>query len=169
MTEPPAKRPRGRVVLRFFIAHGLSYPIATAWAFASVPALVVGIASRVGTTLDDAVIAHKVLIGVAWPAAAAFVLVHAAGIVWGLDPDETRGRRRFVVAMAVLSVLPVVGGGHEAFQHAGVALQFLDTGVAVGGGGWHRVVLSARGAGGAAAHGASPENCFPVVFPSITS
>ena len=111
MTEAPAKRPRGRVVLRFFVAHGLAYPIATAWAFASVPALVVGIASRFGTTLDDAVIAHKVLMGVAWPTAAAFVLAHVAGIVWGLDRDEKRGRRRFVVAMAALSILPVVAGG----------------------------------------------------------
>jgi MFS family permease len=111
MTEPPAKRPRGRVVLRFFIAHGLSYPIATAWAFASVPALVVGIASRVGTTLDDAAIAHEVLVGVAWPTAAAFALAHVAGIVWGRDRDETRGRRRFVVAMAVLFILPALGGG----------------------------------------------------------
>ncbi len=111
MDEPAPTRTRSRAVLRFFIAHGLSYPITTAWAFAAIPALVIGIASRVGTTLDDDVIAHKVLLGLAWPSGAAFLAVHVAGVVWGLERDDARGKRRFGIAMAVLAVVPIVLGG----------------------------------------------------------
>jgi hypothetical protein len=106
-----APKPRSRILLRLLIGHGLAYPIATAWAFGSVPALVIGIASQVGLTLDDQAVAHRVLVGVAWPAIGSFVLTHVAALVWGLDSDEQRGRRRFFVAMALLGVVPVVLGG----------------------------------------------------------
>jgi hypothetical protein len=98
-------------VLRVFIAHGLAYPVATAWAFASVPALVIAIASQVGTSLDDSVIAHRVLMGVAWPTIASFVLAHVAGLVWGLDRDERRGKRRFTIAMIAMTAVPIMLGG----------------------------------------------------------
>ncbi|MGH7294062.1 MAG: hypothetical protein ACRELB_03970 [Polyangiaceae bacterium] len=75
------------------------------------PALVIAIAAQVGTSLDDAVIAHKVLMGVAWPSGASFALVHVAGLIWGFDPDERRGKRRFTVAMIVLAAVPVILGG----------------------------------------------------------
>ena len=111
MVEPAPTRTRSRAVLRFFIAHGLSYPITTAWAFASIPALVIGIASHFGTTLDDQVLAHKVLLGVAWPSGAAFLAVHVAGVLWGMARDDARARRRFAIAMAALTVVPLVLGG----------------------------------------------------------
>jgi hypothetical protein len=104
-------KPRKQIVLRFFVGHALAYPIATVWAFASVPALVIGIASQVGLTLDDETVAHRVLVGVAWPALGAFLLTHVAGLVWGLDSNEQRGRRRFFVATALLGVIPLVLGG----------------------------------------------------------
>lgn len=102
---------RSKVVLRFFIAHGLAYPIAIAWAFGSIPAFVIGIASRVGTSLDDADIAHRVLVGLAWPTIAAFVLAHVAGVLWGLARDEERAKKRFFAGMAVLAGVPIVLGG----------------------------------------------------------
>ena len=104
-------KPRRQIVLRFFIGHGLAYPIATIWAFAFIPALVIGIASQVGLSLDDQAVAHRVLVGVAWPALGSFLLTHVAGLVWGLDPDERRGRRRFFVATGLLGVIPLVLGG----------------------------------------------------------
>jgi len=100
----------GRVALRLFIAHGLAYPVAIAWAFATVPVFVVAVAAEVGLTLDDAAVAHRVLLRVAWPAVASFVLVHAAGAVWAFDRDAVRGRRSFVLATCALAGVAVVLG-----------------------------------------------------------
>ncbi|HEY3818516.1 MAG TPA: hypothetical protein VGL81_15185 [Polyangiaceae bacterium] len=105
-----AKR-ASKVALRLFMAHGLAYPVATAWAFASVPVFVVAVASQVGTTLDDETVAHRVLLRVAWPAIASFVLVHLAGVLWAVDRNEARGRRAFVLSLAGLTSVAVLGGG----------------------------------------------------------
>jgi hypothetical protein len=104
-------RPPGKIALRIFAAHGLAYPIATAWAFASVPFLVVGIASQVGLTLDDAEVAHRVLVGAAWPAVGVFVLTHVLGVVWAFDRNEGRGRRVFIAALVGLFAIAVLFGG----------------------------------------------------------
>jgi hypothetical protein len=111
--EPLAATPRraSKAALRVLMAHGLAYPIAAAWAFASVPAFVVSVASEVGVTLDDETVAHRVLCRVAWPAVGSFVLAHVAGVVWAAHPDETRGRRIFVVSMVALAGVAVVLGG----------------------------------------------------------
>ncbi|MGD0526024.1 MAG: hypothetical protein ABSE49_12815 [Polyangiaceae bacterium] len=106
----PAKG-ASRVALRLFMAHGLAYPIATAWAFATVPLFVVAVASEVGLTLDDATVAHRVLLRVAWPAAVSFILVHLAGVLWAFDRNEPRGRRAFTLSLLALTAVPVVGGG----------------------------------------------------------
>jgi hypothetical protein len=97
--------------VRFFIAHGLAYPIACAWAFGAIPAYVIHIASQVGTSLDDEEVAHRVLVGLMVPTIAAFVIPHVAGVLWGLALDEERARRRFILAMALLGGLPVLFGG----------------------------------------------------------
>jgi hypothetical protein len=102
---------RTDIAVRLLIAHGLAYPVAIAWAFGSIPLTVAALASAVGTTLDDDVVAHRVLLTVAWPAVASFVLVHASGAFWALSPDARRGRRVWVASMLVLGILPVVGGG----------------------------------------------------------
>jgi hypothetical protein len=102
---------RSTVVLRLLLAHGLAYPVAIAWAFGSIPLIVVRVASAVGLTLSDEEIAHRVLLLVAWPSIASFVLVHAAGVVWALGKESPRARRVFVVATAALFVVPVVVGG----------------------------------------------------------
>jgi hypothetical protein len=107
----PAGKRASKVALRIFMAHGLAYPIATAWAFASVPMFVLNVASEVGITLDDETVAHRVLLRVAWPAIGSFVLVHLAGVYWAFDPDEARGRRVFRVALLGLTAIAVVGGG----------------------------------------------------------
>ncbi len=104
-------RRRSDVVLRLLLAHALAYPVAVAWAFGSVPLLVVAVASATGTTLDDHEVAHRVLVRVAWPAALSFVLVHAAGVVWAWSRDPARGRRVFVLSSAVLGGVAVVAGG----------------------------------------------------------
>jgi hypothetical protein len=106
-----AAKGASQVALRLFAAHGLAYPVATAWAFATVPVFVVAVASEVGLTLDDATVAHRVLLRVAWPAAISFVLVHLAGAVWAFDRNDPRGRRAFLYALVGLTALPVVGGG----------------------------------------------------------
>jgi hypothetical protein len=97
--------------LRLLAAHGLAYPVAIAWAFGSIPLMVIRVASVVGLTLDDQEIAHRVLLLVAWPSIGSFVLVHAAGAVWALAKDAARARRFFVATTAVLLGVPVVGGG----------------------------------------------------------
>jgi hypothetical protein len=116
MTGPPlaATTPRrgSTLALRIAVAHGLAYPIAAAWAFASVPALVVSVTSQAGTTLDNQTVAHRVLCRVAWPALGSFVLAHAAGVAWAVHADPARGRRIFVATLVALaSVATVLGGG----------------------------------------------------------
>jgi hypothetical protein len=109
---PVAQSTRAKTVfVRVFVAHLLAYPVATAWAFGSIPTMIVRIASRVGTSLDDADIAHRVLLAIAWPTGLAFLLAHLAGVVWGLDRDERRSRRVFIAAIAVLLGAPILGGG----------------------------------------------------------
>jgi len=103
---------RGSVAfLRLLAAHGLAYPVAIAWAFGSIPLMVVRVASAVGLSLDDREIAHRVLLLVGWPSIGSFVLVHAAGAAWAFARDATRARRWFVAITAVLFGVPVVGGG----------------------------------------------------------
>jgi hypothetical protein len=99
------------VALRLFIADLLAFPISLAWAFGSVPAVVILVASAVGTSLDDEAIAHRVLLRVAWPWVGSFVLAHVPGLIWGLDRDDRRGRRTFVASMVALGAVPVVLGG----------------------------------------------------------
>jgi hypothetical protein len=91
---------RGSAFLRLLAAHGVAYPVAIAWAFGSIPLMVVRVATAVGLTLDDEEIAHRV-----------FVLVHAAGAVWAFAKDAARARRLFIATTAVLLGVPIVGGG----------------------------------------------------------
>ncbi len=97
--------------MRLLIAHGLAYIVATAWAFGSIPLIVVRVASAVGLSLDDHEIASRVLALVAWPSIGSFVLEHLVGVAWGLAGEAPRARRRFVIATAVLFGVPVVVGG----------------------------------------------------------
>jgi hypothetical protein len=99
------------VAVRVFIAHLIAYPIVLAWALGSMPLVIVGVVAAFGTSLDESVIAHHVLVRLLWPVVPAALLAHAAGVVWGLDRDEKRGRRLFIVGMAVLAGVPVLGGG----------------------------------------------------------
>lgn len=99
-----------KVTVRVFVAHLIAYPIVLAWALGAMPAMIVRVVSAVGTSLDDADVAHRVLVLLLWPVVASALLAHAAGVVWGLDRDEKRGKRVFVVVMAALGGLPVLGG-----------------------------------------------------------
>jgi ABC-type sugar transport system permease subunit len=107
----PAAKRASKAALRIFMAHGLAYPIATAWAFGSVPLCVMNVAAEVGITLDDETVAHRVLLRVAWPTIGSFVLVHLAGVVWAFDRNEDRGLRMFRATLAGLFAIPVVVGG----------------------------------------------------------
>ena len=105
---------RSQAILRILLAHGLAYPLATAWAFAAVPAFVVSVASGGDFTLDDATVAHvahAVLVRVAWVAGGVFVVAHVAGAIWAFHADEPRGRRVFLVTMVALFAVAVVLGG----------------------------------------------------------
>jgi hypothetical protein len=90
------------------LAHALASPIAMAWALASLPVIIVSIAS---TRYEDAEIAREVLLYALWPSIGSFVLAHAVGAVWAWRRDEARGRRTFVLAMALLGGVPVFAGG----------------------------------------------------------
>lgn len=107
MTEGGRK---AEIFVRLLLSHALAYPVAIAWAFGGIPLCVVTVASRVGTTLADADIAHKVLLAVAWPTIGSFVLVHLAGVYWAWS-RAPRARLRFIVAVASLAGVAVVGGG----------------------------------------------------------
>jgi hypothetical protein len=102
---------RGDVVLRLLVAHALAYPVALAWAFGSVPLIVLSVAAVTGTSLEDADIAHRVLLRVAWPAVLSFTAVHAAGALWAWSPDARRGWRIFAWSSGVLMTVAVVVGG----------------------------------------------------------
>jgi hypothetical protein len=99
-----------KLTVRVLVAHFAAYPVMLAWALGSIPALIVRVASVVGTSLDDADVAHRVLVQLLWPVLVSAVLAHAAGVVWGLDRDEKRGKRIFVMSMAALGGVPVLGG-----------------------------------------------------------
>jgi hypothetical protein len=98
-------------VLRLLLAHALAYPVALAWAFGSVPLIVVSVAAVTGTALGDAEIAHRVLVRVAWPALLSFATVHVAGALWAWSPDARRGWRVFAWVSGVLLTVAVVAGG----------------------------------------------------------
>jgi hypothetical protein len=102
----------GAAALRLILAHALAYPVAVAWALGAIPLVVVHLAPRAGTTLDDETVAARVLVRVAWPAVGAFAAVHAMGCVWAFSRDEARGRRLFIGVTALLVLIAVsVGGG----------------------------------------------------------
>jgi hypothetical protein len=100
-----------RFFLRLLAAHGLAYVVAAAWAFGSIPLIVMHVASAGGLSLDEHVMASRVLAILAWPSIGAFVLEHLAGVAWGLAGDPPRGRRPFLVGTAVLFGVPAVVGG----------------------------------------------------------
>jgi hypothetical protein len=106
-----AARSGGQVALRLLIAHALAYPVALAWAFGSVPLIVVAVASASGTSLADAEIAHRVLVRVVWPAVLSFAAVHAAGATWAWSADARRGWRLFAWSSGALMAIAVVAGG----------------------------------------------------------
>ena len=106
-----AERRGGNVALRLLIAHALAYPVALAWAFGSVPLLVLSVATVTGTSLEDAEIAHRVLVRVVWPAVLSFAAVHAAGAVWAWSADARRGWRVFAWSSGALMTVAVVVGG----------------------------------------------------------
>lgn len=106
-----AARRRGDVALRLLVAHALAYPVALAWAFGSVPLIVMAVASSTGTSLEDAEIAHRVLVRVAWPAALSFAAVHAVGVAWAWSKDARRGWRVFAWTSGALMTVAVVVGG----------------------------------------------------------
>jgi hypothetical protein len=91
-----------------FIAHALAYPIALAWALASIPIIIFSIAS---VQYEDAEIARRVLAYTLWPSLLAFAAAHVPGAVWAWSRNDARGRRHFLSGMIVLGALPTVVGG----------------------------------------------------------
>ena len=102
---------RGRAAFRLLVSHLLAYPIAMAWAVASVPVIVVALASRYGTSLDDEVLVHRALGVVLWPAVGSFVCAHVLGVAWARAGDAPRGLRAFALRTSLLTGVAVVGGG----------------------------------------------------------
>jgi len=99
------------IAIRVFVAHLFGYPVAMAWAVGSIPAVIARVAGRYGIDLKPEELTHYVLLGLLWPVVVTLVLEHFAGVVWGVDRNERRGKRVFVAATVVLLVVPILGGG----------------------------------------------------------
>jgi hypothetical protein len=105
---PPA--PRGPFFLRLGIAHLLAYPIAFAWAVASIPPFIVTLPPSflVSAPVDGVV--QVVLHRLAWPSIAVFVLEHVVVVPWAVRGTD-RARRFFFVSTAAITGIAILGGG----------------------------------------------------------
>jgi hypothetical protein len=102
---------RSERVLRIFIAHGLAYPIAVAWALGSIPLIIAAVASaQYRDGYGDPEIARHVLTYTLWPLCVAFGAAHVPGVVWAWSRDDVHGRRLFFGAMALLGGVPTLVG-----------------------------------------------------------
>ena len=99
------------IALRVFIAHLAAYPVVMAWAVGSMPVLISRVAAVYGLDLSDAEITRHVLWALLWPVVPTALLEHLAGVVWGVDRNERRGKRIFVVSTLALLAIPILGGG----------------------------------------------------------
>jgi hypothetical protein len=96
---------------RFAIAHVVAYPIAFLWAVGSIP-LAIHLFSRELMALQDDMqaVGQSVVHRVAWPAGAAFALVHLLALPWALVRTPGPLTRRTWAGIAGVAALGLVGG-----------------------------------------------------------
>jgi hypothetical protein len=114
MTAPPTVAPRSasRIVVRLALGHVAAYPLAFLWAVAAIPLTIHVFHGDIDASGGDpAVFARLVVVRLAWPAAAVFLVEHAVAIAWALGRDPARATRRFAWGTGALAAVGVVLGG----------------------------------------------------------
>jgi hypothetical protein len=90
--------------------HFFAYPIAVVWAMASIPLAIHLFIHEIDLLPDKEAIGQFVVRRVAWPAGAAFVVVHLASMLWAFAGDPARGFKRFIRALAGIAAAGVLFG-----------------------------------------------------------
>ncbi len=101
------KASRIKLVERLIAGHFFAYPIAVVWAAASIPLAIHLFIHEIDLLPDKEAIGQLVVHRVAWPAGAAFVLVHVSAALWAFAADPALGFKRFIRAVAGIAILGV--------------------------------------------------------------
>jgi hypothetical protein len=104
------KAARTKVIERLFAGHFFAYPIAVVWAAASIPLAIHLFIHEIDQLEGKEAIGQLVVHRVAWPAGAAFVLVHVSAGLWAFAGDPAVGFRRFIRAIAGIAIVGAVFG-----------------------------------------------------------
>jgi hypothetical protein len=107
---PAVKGPRIKLVERLVAGHFFAYPIAVVWAMASIPLAIHLFIREIDLLPDKEAMGQLVVRRVAWPAGAAFVLVHVAAALWAFAAEPAVGFKRFIRATAAIAVAGAVFG-----------------------------------------------------------
>ena len=111
---PAVSAPRGeariQIVGRLAAGHAFAYPVAVVWAMASIPLAIHLFIREIDLLHDKEAIGQFVVHRVAWPAGAAFVIVHLASLLWAFGADPVLGFKRFIRALAGIAAAGVLFG-----------------------------------------------------------
>jgi hypothetical protein len=106
----PARQPRIKIVERLMVGHFFAYPIAVVWAMASIPLAIHLFIHEIDLLADREAVGQFVVRRVAWPAGAAFLVVHLASTLWAFAADPALGFKRFLKAFAGIAAIGVLFG-----------------------------------------------------------
>ena len=101
---------RMKMVERLIAGHVFAYPIAVVWAAASIPLAIHLFIHEIDLLPDKEAVGQLVVHRVAWPAGAAFVIVHLTAMLWAFAEDPALGFKRFIRAVAGIAVVGAVFG-----------------------------------------------------------
>jgi hypothetical protein len=90
--------------------HIFAYPIAVVWAMASIPLAIHLFIDEIDLLPDKEAIGQFVVRRVAWPAVAAFVIVHLTSTLWAFAGEPALGFKRFIRALAGIAAVGVIFG-----------------------------------------------------------
>lgn len=90
--------------------HVFAYPVAVVWAMASIPLAIHLFIDQIEQLPDKEAVGQLVVRRVAWPALAAFVVVHLASTLWAFAEDPALGFKRFIRALAGVAALGALFG-----------------------------------------------------------
>lgn len=99
-----------KIVERSMVGHIFAYPVAVVWAMASIPLAIHLFIHEIDLLPDQQAVGQLVVRRVAWPAGAAFVLVHLASLLWSFAADPALGFKRFIKALAGIAVTGALFG-----------------------------------------------------------
>lgn len=97
-----------RAIAAFLAGHMLAYPVAFVWAIFAIVPILSAIPPQVLATKTPESAARLVILKLAWPSIALFVLVHGGALPWALD--RRAGSRGIRISLATYGVLMLVGG-----------------------------------------------------------